>query len=205
MEKRVVVVVHHALAQRKGLALDLRLVVAFDFPHVGHVQIVVVQEAGLVARQQRQLVDAVAVFQLLAAEHVVERHEGAAGAGGEARQHLADLGGQCGRHFLVGVHVQHNGVRERQLFQAPLLFLGILAVPLEVRDAGAQRRGHRAGGVGAVGIHHEHFVEFHQRFQALGDIAFLVFRHDHYGNRYFLHDAVLFKACRVASAAGIAR
>ncbi|SPT40243.1 Uncharacterised protein [Achromobacter denitrificans] len=199
------VVVHHALAQGKGLALDLWLVVAFHFPHMRHVQVVVIQEARLLARQERQLVDAVAVFQLLAAEHVIERHEGATRARREARQHLADFLGQGGGHFLVGVHVQHDGMREGQLLQAPLLLLRVLAVPLEVGDAGAQRRRHRAGGVGAVGIHHEDFVKIHQRLQAFGDVALFVLRHDHHGNRYFLHDSFLFKACRVASAAGIAR
>src|SRR5262245_3092865 len=170
------IVVAHPPPQRAGGALDQGLIVALDLPHVGHVEVVALGEARLVAVEQDQLVDAVAVVQDVAEEHVVVPHE-VPRVPRRAREHPPDLLRELGRDLLVGVDVEHPVVPKGQLVEAPLLLLRIAPVPAEVDHGRAHLRGDRASPVPAARVDHEDLVEASDRAQALRDVGLLVLGH----------------------------
>ena len=180
------------------------LVVALDFPHVGHVQVVVVQEARAVAGQQRQLVDAVAVSQLAAAEHVVEGHEAPPAPPRSAAGWRGFRGPAPASSLRRRRRTGTTGCEKGSCSRHHCFFFGYLPFHWKSTTFAPQRGGQRARRVGAARVDDEDFVELCQRLQALGDVALFVLGHDHNGYRYFLHDAIQVRARHGASRAGIA-
>ena len=117
-----------------------------------------------------------AVREHSAQKHVVvaDKVPGMLGAG---RDEGPYLGAQLRADFFVRVDIENPVVRERQIFETPLLLLRVLSVPPECDDLPAHALGDRARPVCAAGIDDEHFREVPHRAQALRDILLFVLRH----------------------------
>jgi hypothetical protein len=130
-------------AEAFGLAdrsIDLGLIVPLDLPHVGGVEVVVINEVAFVPVEEHELVRALSMLEDATEEEVVVADE-VAGMRWIGAQQITDLLRQFGRDLLVRVHIEEPIVTKREVLQAPLLLLGVPAVPAEVNDVGAKALG----------------------------------------------------------------
>src|SRR3954452_9968677 len=105
-----------------------------------------------------------------------------AGQTGARRHQQGYLVREFRRDPLVGIAVKHPVMTERQVFQAPLLLLGIHAVPSERHHHAPKSGGNLGGPIATAGIDDEDLIETGKRLQAGTDIHGLVQSHDDDGN-----------------------
>ncbi len=105
-----------------------------------------------------QLENTLPVAKGFAEERVVvaNRIPGGWGRGGQLP---IDLLQQLRGGFLIGVDVEDPVMCKRKVLQAPLLFLGVLAVPPEIHDRSAELAGDLLRAIGAAGIDDKDLID----------------------------------------------